>query len=323
MLTTLLLAVAIEHMRVAAADRMIEQNDEIAAYVAAQFNTLVVYDTEGSLPKSEERIAFETGFARAHGLQLLLGKPTEAQSPLLPGRRRAVITKNEAQDDEIRERLLLWNFFGSDVLAGVFFLHDDAFLLRTTVERQRHLYELSHATIPDLPVFGIIGEFGFDASQDDVDRYFDPSAFDHVFVLMYPLNAGYLTGVHLDSVQSPDPDAAMRDYVRRYVVRMGERFISRLHPGQLAILVIQAFAYDIEPVGHVPRSSDIMIEAISGTDLLRTMSGQEGNHAIAYFLWDGSRGGMFGLWQRRDWMSTAESVNRLEATGGARIGINP
>src|SRR5262249_23267448 len=138
----------------------------------------------------------------------------------------------------------------------------------------------------------------------------------------YPLNAGDLTGVHLDSAQSADPDTAMRDYVQRYVARMGERFISRLRPGQLAILVIQAFAYDIEPVG-VPRKSDIMIEALSGTDLLRTMAGQEGNHAIAYFLWDGSRAGMFGVWQRRDWMDTAESVNRLEAIGGARIGINP
>ena len=79
----------------------------------------------------------------------------------------------------------------------------------------------------------------------------------------------------------------------------------------------------LEPIGHVPRSSDIMIEAMTGTDLLRTMSGQERNYAIAYFLWDGSRAGMFGLWQRRDWISTAESVNRLESIGEGRIGVNP
>jgi hypothetical protein len=321
MLSGLLLAVAIEHMRIAAADRLIERDDEIAAYMGAQFNTLVLYDIEDGLPKSEERIAFETSFARAHGLSVLLGKPTEAQAPLLPRRRRAVL--NISPDDAIRERLRLWAFYGSDVILGVFFLHDDAFLLQTTVERQRHLYALSHETVPAWPVLGIIGEFGFDASAADVDRYFDPAAFDHLLVLMYPLNAGDVTGVRLDSAQSADPDSDMRGYVRRYIARMQQKFVSRLRPGQLAILVIQAFAYDVEPVGHVPRPSDIMIEASLGSDLLRAIPGQEGNHAVAYFLWDGSRGGMFGLWQRGDWMNAAESANRLAEIRNGRIGINP
>src|SRR5262249_52706185 len=168
-------------------------------------------------------------------------KPTEAHALLLPGRRRAVSAGHSAQDNEIRERLRLWNFYGSDVIIGVFFLHDDAFLLHASLERQRHLFALSHDTVPDLPVFGIIGEAGFDASAEDVDRYFDSGAFDHLFVLMYPLNIGYLTGVHLDSAQSADPDGDMRNYVQRYVGRMGEKFIARMRPGQLAILVVQAF----------------------------------------------------------------------------------
>jgi|SRR5436190_3938351 len=321
MLTALLLAVTIDHMRIAAADRLIERDDEVAAYIEAQFNTLVLYDIEDGLPKSEERIAYETSFARGHGLSILLGKPTEAQAPLLPGRRRAVV--NVAPDDEIRARLRLWESYGSDVIIGVFFVHDDVFLLQTSVERQRHLYALSHETVPALPVLAIIGEFGFDATAADVDRYFDPAAFDHLLVLMYPLNVGHVTGVTLDSARSADPDSDMRGYVRRYMARMREKFISRLHPGQLAILVVQAFAYDVETVGHVPRPPDIMIEATLGNDLLHSIPGQELNHAVAYFLWDGSRGGMFGLWQRGDWMTVAESVNRLEELRGRRVGINP
>ena len=45
----------VAHMRIAAADRLIEQPEEIAAYVGARFNTLVLYDVEdaGGLPKSE------------------------------------------------------------------------------------------------------------------------------------------------------------------------------------------------------------------------------------------------------------------------------
>src|SRR5439155_12452517 len=57
----------VAHMRIAAADRLIEQPEEIAAYINARFNTLALYDAEPSsgLPKSEERIAYELEFARA------------------------------------------------------------------------------------------------------------------------------------------------------------------------------------------------------------------------------------------------------------------
>ena len=102
-------------------------------------------------------------------------------------------------DDEIRERLSLWDRYGHDDILGVFFVHDDVFLLHTSVERQRHLYALAHDTVPEWPVFGMIGELGFDASSNDVAQYFDPAAFDHLFILMYPLNIGYRTGVRLDS----------------------------------------------------------------------------------------------------------------------------
>jgi hypothetical protein len=316
---------SVDHMRVAAADRLIENDEEIAAYLAAQFNTIVLYDVENGLPKSEERIAYEISFARAHGLHVLLGKPTEVE--ISEGKRRAralaVPGPLSASDDEIRDRLLLWSRYGHDVVIGVFFLHDDAFLIHATVERQRHLYALAHDTVPDWSVFGIIGEFGFDATDDDVARYFDPAAFDHLFVLMYPLNIGEVTGVHLDSAAAADPDEDVRAYVRRYVTHMGEKFLSRLQPGQTAILVIQAFAYDVESIGRIPRPSDITIETAIGNAVLRSIGGQERNHSLAYFLWDGSRAGMFGLWQRPDWINRADQANRLEELRSGGGGINP
>jgi len=290
--------VAIEHMRIAAADRLIESDDEIAAYIGAGFNTVVLYDNEQwGAPKSEERIAFETTFARSHRLHVVLGKATETA---------------DVTDDEIRDRLRLWDRFGHEEIIAVFFLHDDAFLIHARVERQRHLYALAHATVPDWYVLGMIGEFGFDASPDAIANYFDPDAFDHLVVLMYPLNIGAVTGVQLDSASSADPDSDMREYVRRYVTRMNEKFIRRLHSDQLVILLIQAFAYTVEPVGRVPRSADITIQASLGSQLIRATQGQERNHALAYFLWDGSRSGMFGLWQRADWRGAAEDVNRAE-----------
>ena len=322
----------LEHMRVAASDRLIEQPEEIAAYLAAGFNTIVLYDTEDGLLKSEDRIAFETAFAREHELHILLGKATEPYDSAM-GRIRttalrarhplAVPAAARVSDDEIRERLALWDRYAHDLIVGVFFLHDDAFLIHVTAARQRYLYQLAHETVPDWAVFGMIGEMGFDASADDVALYFDPAAFDHLIVLMYPLNIGELTGEGLDNVASTDPDDDMRRYIQRYLTRMREKFMARLNGGQRVILVIQAFAYDGEPSGHVPRSADIMIEATLGGQMVRSTPGQERNGALAYFLWDGARSGMSGLWQRPDWIETAEAANRIDELMMQGVGLNP
>src|SRR5438128_5686082 len=130
---------ALAHMRLAASDRLPEQDDEIAAYLAAQFNTIVLYDTEDGLLKSEERIAYEVSFARAHRLHIVIGKATEAEGNSQTSRlhaaahraRRSLAVASAAQisDDEIRDRLGLWDRYGNDLILGVFFLHDDAFLI--------------------------------------------------------------------------------------------------------------------------------------------------------------------------------------------------
>jgi hypothetical protein len=282
----------VAHMRIAAADRLIEQPEEIAAYLGARFNTLALYDTEDAsgLPKSENRIAYEVEFARSNGLHVLLGKATEPTA---------------ATDDEIQDRLTLWAAHGHDVILGVFFLNDDACLMRATVERQRHLYALAHDTVPDWYVFGMIGGSCYGPPEEEVARYFDANAFDHLIILMYPLNLG-----GLDLVGTADPSDDLRRYVQSYVQQMGVRFISHLRPGQLAVLVIQAFVYYEEPITRVPRPTDIDIQATVGTAALRQIPGQGDNRSLAYFLWDGSRAGMFGLWQRPDWIAAAENVNR-------------
>jgi len=56
----------------------------------------------------------------------------------------------------------------------------------------------------------------------------------------------------------------MIHYVDQYVARMNERFFSGLRFGQLILLVVQAFYYQGEPDGHIPRPSDITIMATHG-----------------------------------------------------------
>jgi len=299
----------LQHMRIAAADRLIEGDDEIAAYKAAQFNTLVLYDTEDGLPKPEERIAYEIRFARAHGLHVLLGKATEAVHASHHSRRTFGLTANgEVSDDDIRDRLALWDKYGHDAIAGVFFLHDDAFLLRVSVERQRHLYALSHDVVPDWPVFGMIGGGGLDATPDDIAMYYDRDAFDHLIVILYPFNLAISV---FDDVNA---------YIDNYLSRMNERFFSGLRNDQLVLIVIQAFAYETEPETHVPRGSNITAEAAAASAALQRIDGQRGNAALAYFLWDGSRAGMFGLWQRPDWIAAAQQVNdSLARDGGIEL----
>ncbi len=43
----------VEHIRIAATDRLIERPDEIAAYLDANFNTVVLYDTVDNGPLTE------------------------------------------------------------------------------------------------------------------------------------------------------------------------------------------------------------------------------------------------------------------------------
>ena len=311
----------VRNIRVAASDRLIEAPDEIGAYLAAGFNTIVLWDTESGLePKSEERIAFELAFARAHDLSVLVGKATDAlpdaqreagDSTSANERRPFAIAAlgDNVSDEEIRDRLALWDRYGHDVILGVFFLYDDACLLQVSAERQRHLYGVAHETVRDWYVFGMIGEFCYGLPMQEAGRYFDVRSFDHLIVVMYPLSLSMHIGPAVDVAAAADPDSMMRTYVRDYVEHMGEKFIRHLRPGQMALFVVQTFAYYDDAAGRVPRSDDVFIQAVVCSETVRRIPGQRENRSIAYFLWDGSRGGMFGLLQRPDWLEAAARSN--------------
>ena len=311
---------ALRHMRIAAASTLI--TDE--RYAAAGFNALTVFDTNGISDsgtawnfKSEEQIRNETAYARERRMPLVLGLAVESYVPALFARRSRFALQShasgsipEASDDEIRERVALWKRHGDDILLGVFPWYDDVFWDKVDVERQKHVYQLIKEVAPDWIVFGMIGEFGLAATDDEVARYYDPAAFDHLIVLMYPFNIGWrLMGVPLDNVASSDPDAEIVQYVDLFMQRMNERFFRSLRRGQLILLVVQAFYYPGEPAGHIPRANDVAIMASRGNEQLRRIPGQTRNHSAGYYHWGDGNSVPVGLVQRADWLQSAAGVN--------------
>ncbi len=208
------------------------------------------------------------------------------------------------------QRLDLWHSYGDDVIVGVFPWYDDVFWHHVDVIRQRHVYRLFKEVVPDWYMFGMIGEFGFNATDDEVARYYDPAAFDHLIVLMYPFNVGgRVTGFPLDNVASSDPDGDMIRYVDRFVARMDERFFRNLTGGQLILLVGQAFYYMGEPEGHIPRGKDIVIMMRRGSEQIRKLGGQWRNLSAAYFYWGSEGSDLVGLSQRSDWLAAVREIH--------------
>jgi len=320
-------------MRLAAAERLISEPAELGAYRAAGFNTLVVFDVNGYDEsgtawdhKSAEQIRAETAFAREKGLPLILGMAVEpfvvaGSNSLAPfaARGQLAATTNgiaangsipQATDIEIRERVELWEKYGDDVVVGVFPWYDDVFWQTVDVERQRHVYDLIKEIAPDWYVFGVIGEFGFIATDGELARYYDPGAFDHLIVLMYPFNVGArVTGFPLDNVSSSDPDGDMIRYVDRYLDRMELLFFRHLQDGQLILLVGQAFYYTGEPEGHVPRGNDIEIMMRRGKEQILEIPGQKRNLSAAYYYWGAEGSPVVGLSQRSDWLEAVRNVH--------------
>jgi hypothetical protein len=326
---------ALETMRAASASRLISDPVQLERYRAAGFNTLVVFDAEGLDEagtawdlKPEKRIAMETAFARQVSMPLVVGLAVEpfvaAHANALSfarGPRDATLRTSAhglipaATDDAIRERIRLWMKHGSDVVLGVFPWYDDVFWQTVTVERQRHVYSLIKETAPDLYMFGMIGEFGFNASDEEIAHYFDAAAFDHLIVLMNPYNVGSMvTGFPLDHTASSDPDGDLVRYVDRFVDRMADRFFRRLTGGQLILIVSQAFHYPGEPEGRIPRGADVEVMSRRAASQLRALAGQEQNFSAAFCDW-GSES-LVGLSQRPDWRDAAAvAIDELERRG--------
>ena len=321
---------ALETLRVASSERLINDVGDLAIYRSAGFNALVVFDVNGYDTtgtswdyKAEAQVREETAFARAQNMPLIIGLAVEphaaavtsasesARRPLTfaPQLRASNAVIPAATDDEIVSRIALWKHYGDDIVLGVFPWYDDVFWQNVEVDRQRHVYGIIKNVARDWYVFGMIGDFGFNASDADVARFYDPAAFDHLILLMYPYNVGgTVTGFPLDNVASRDPDGDIARYVDRYIDRMTEKFFSRLGPRQLVLLVVQAFYYVDEPDGHKPRAGDIDIMARRGSERLRTVAGQERNFSTAYFYWGGEPA-IVGIAQRPDWSGVIAGVN--------------
>ena len=300
---------ALETMRVAASSRLISEPRELDAYVRAGFNTLTVFDVNGLSEvgagwdfKSAEQIRQETAFARANGLPLILGLAVEPHDTSA-GRIA------EATDAEIRARIELWKMHGDDVIIGVFPWYDDVFWQTVDVGRQLHVYSLIKEMAPQWYVFGMIGEFGFKASDAEVGLRYEPAAFDHLIVLMYPYDLCATVGATLDHLASSDPDGDLARYIDRYIDGMEEKFFRYLRPGQLIVLVGQAFYYTGQSEGRIPRRQDVVIMMRHGNERLRKIAGQEKNYSAAYFYWGAEGASIVGLSQRADWLDAAREVH--------------
>jgi len=300
---------ALQTMRVAAAGQLISERQQLAAYVGAGFNTLCVFDVNGYTQfsagwdfKTAEQVRFETSFAREKGMPLILGlavEPHDTSSGRIA----------EATDAEIRARLQLWKTYGDDVVIGVFPWYDDVFWQTVDVGRQLHIYRLIKEVVPDWYVFGMIGEFGFKATEDEVRRHYEPAAFDHLIALMYPYDLCGVVGASLDHKASADPDGDLTRYVDRYIAGMELKFFRYLQPGQLIVLVGQAFYYPGQAEGRTPRGQDIAIMMGRGMERVRELAGQERNYSAAYYHWGAEGGSIVGLWQRPDWLEAAREVH--------------
>jgi len=272
---------ALRTMRLAVGD-VIGHPATLALYRDAGMNTAMVsdaatYDADRSAWnfKTEDEIRSTTTFARVNHLPLIIGLAIEPYASI-----------PQASDDDVRARLALWKSHGDDVILGVSPWYDDVFYNHVDADRQRHVYAMVKDVVPQWYVLGIIGEFGFDATDDDVARYFEPAAFDHLAVLMYPFNVGaQLTGFTLDTIGSPDPDGDITRYTDRFFARMNEKFFRRLRDGQQIVFVVQAFYYTGDPAGHIPRANDIRIMVERGTGQVRAIAGQHMNMSIVYCCW--------------------------------------
>jgi len=319
---------AMQTLRVASAEHLITDPGDLASYQTTGFNAFVVFDVEGCdasgtawIFKSEEEVRAETTFAREHDMPLVIGLAVEPftasvgdestrhrRRPFSPFTSKATLIPG-ATEDEIRDRIALWKKYGNDIVLAVFPWYDDVFLNHVDVERQRAVYAAIKSVARDWYVLGMIGEFGFNAGDDEVAQLYDPAAFDHLIVLMYPYNlGGVATGLALDNIASLDPDGDMERYLDRYIDRMNEKYFTRLRAGQLVLVVMQAFYYLGEAPGHVPRPADIDIMTRYGGEKIRALRGQGDNYSAAFFYWGGNTS-LIGISERNDWLGTVASAN--------------
>lgn len=276
---------------------------ELERYIAAGFNTVVVEDKLGDdgqrwIQKSDQQIASELAVARSRNLNVILSLYAWVYGdiPAMTG-------------DQVADRFSRWVREDEGELVGVYFLGDDVFLQQAPVAKQIEWRAGLRTVTNAVPVFGMIGEFGVNASAEDVTNLFSRDAFDHLLFLMYPYNLGVHWGRgELDS-RAVDPDEALHDYIDDYLEALNTKFFAGLRKRQLVIPVVQAFNYVGEAAGKLLRPDDVFIQMTYTSTRLREIVGtQDDNFSMTCFYW----GGMetpYGLRENEEFVEAARRAN--------------
>lgn len=269
--------------------------DFLARQRAEGFNAVALADVEQWDAVSRrwkrydaESISRQLALARAFDMSVFVCIPGVEPLPSSPV--GMMLATNDAaprleyvEDEALRVRVQLWSMHEQGEIIGAYFLGDDGFLLRVPAAQQLQWRAMAAEVAPQLPILGMIGEFGLTATEREREELFDPAAFDHVLWLNYPYNLGRIWGRVLDHLASSQPDAALAAYEHDYAAAMHERFFRQLAPRQLVVPVIQAFYYDGEPPGAIPRTRDIDLQARLVHYEMQTTLRQRDNYAMAYF----------------------------------------
>ena len=251
-------------------------NEFVARQRSEGLNGVLLYDLTGFdgdwLRPDEATIARELAIVREHGMSAIVSLP--ALIPQRDGTNRSI------PDDLLRERLRLWTRNERGELAGIFFVHDDMAYLQTPASEQRRWRAIAREVAPTIAVLSIVGEFALRRT----DRfYWDAQSFDHLLWIVYPYNLSSVWNHALDHTATSDPDGDLTRYLVDYTAAMKAALFDQLAPGQLIVPIIQAFTYEGEPPGSMPRPRDITLQVRTINRELQTTLRQRDNFAMTYF----------------------------------------
>lgn len=300
-----------------------EHEVELQKFIAAGFNTVVLNDvssinttTRTYTRLSEEVIATSLAAARKKNLSVIIGL---GASPFTVSVGTPVIKSTALTPTQVAARIAIYSTHNEGEITGVYMLHDDVFLEKVAVATQLGWYFAVKQVTTNIPVYGIIGEFGANASENDMAAHYDRDAFDHLVFLMYPYNLGYVwKSIFNNAEQSHnivntvvDPDDQLRYYIDNYIAVMNARFFSGLKKRQTILPTIQAFNYLGEPAGKLVRPDDVQIQMEYTSDVIRaTVTSQENNYAMGVFYWGLDPMAPYGLTSKIEWIEAARRANR-------------
>jgi hypothetical protein len=259
------------------------------------FNTLFVSDTTGydEAGRSWRRMAADDiarvyQMARRHRMNVivLLTAVEYVRDPQVFDR----WTNRYLSNDELLARYELWRNADRGATIGILLLGDDPFYLRVPAAVQRGWAATLRGAGNDIPLLGLLGEFSLATSQDTIAAYWDEASFDHLVLVSYCYNLGRVWGHTLDHVASSDPDGDVRRYEHEYVAALRQRLPATFTPDRVIVPVIQAFAYQGDAAGAVPRDSDLSLQIRAIHRELHEQLSQSQNTAMGVFFAGQARG---------------------------------